>query len=36
MCMQSEVSMTVEMGKITNQIKVPKWFPFKTYKSEYI
>ena len=31
---QHEVSMTVCMGRIANQIKVPKWLPFKNYKSE--
>ena len=32
--MQYEVSMTVCMGRITNQRKVPKWLPFENYKSE--
>ena len=32
--MQYEVSMTVCVGRIANQIKVPKWLPFKNYKSE--
>ena len=32
--MQYEVSMTVCMGRTTNQRKVPKWLPFKNYKSE--
>ena len=31
---QHEVSMTVCMGRTTNQRKVPKWLPFKNYKSE--
>ena len=26
--------MTVYMGRIANQRKVPKWLPFKNYKSE--
>ena len=32
--MQYEVSMTVCMGRATIQRKVPKWLPFKNYKSE--
>ena len=32
--MQYEVSMTVCMGRTTNQRKVPKWLPFKNYMSE--
>ena len=32
--MQYEVSMTVCMGRTTNQRKVPKWLPFENYKSE--
>ena len=32
--MQYEVSMPVYMGRIANQRKVPKWVPFKNYKSE--
>ena len=32
--MQYEVSMTVCMGRIANQRKVPKWLPFKNYKSK--
>ena len=32
--MQYEVSMTVSMGRATNQRKVAKWLPFKNYKSE--
>ena len=33
--MQHEVSITVCMGKIVNQsTKVPKWLPFKNYRSE--
>ena len=31
---QYEVSMTVCMGRIANQRKVPKWLPFKNYMSE--
>ena len=31
---QYEVSMIVCMGRKTNQGKVPKWLPFKNYKSE--
>ena len=31
---QYEVSMTVCMGRIANQRKVPKWLLFKNYKSE--
>ena len=31
--MQYEVSVTLYMGRIANQIKVPKWLPFKN-KSE--
>ena len=34
--MQYEVSMTVCMGRTTSQRKVPKWLPFKNYKSESI
>ena len=33
--MQYEVSKTVCMGRIANQRKIPKWLPFKNYKSEY-
>ena len=29
-----EVSMTVSMCRTTNQRKIPKWLPFKNYKSE--
>ena len=32
--MQYEVSMTVCMGRATNQRKVAKWLPFKNYRSE--
>ena len=32
--MQYQVSMTVWMGRTTNQRKVPKWLPFKNYHSE--
>ena len=32
--MHYEVSMTVCMGGMTNQRKVPKWLPFKNYMSE--
>ena len=32
--MQYEVSMTVCVGWITNQRKVPRWLSFKNYKSE--
>ena len=32
--MQYEVSMTVYVGRIAIQRKVPKWLPFKNYKSE--
>ena len=32
--MQYEVSMTVYMGRVANQRKVPKWLPFKNYTSE--
>ena len=32
--MQYEVSMTVCMGRTTNQRKVPKCLPFKNYKPE--
>ena len=31
---QYEVSMTVCVGNIANQRKVPKWLPFKNYKPE--
>ena len=31
---QYEVSLTVHIGRIANQGKVPKWLPFKNYKSE--
>ena len=31
---QYEVSMTVCMGRIANQRKLPKWLPFQNYKSE--
>ena len=31
---QNEVSITVYMGRIANQRKVPKWLPFKNYKTE--
>ena len=31
---QYEVSMTVCMGRTTNQRKAAKWLPFKSYKSE--
>ena len=34
--MQYKVSMTVCMGRITNQRKVPKWLPFKNCKSEFL
>ena len=29
-----DVSMTAYMGRIANQRKIPKWLPFKNYKSE--
>ena len=29
-----EVSMTACMGRIANQRKIPKWLPFKNYRSE--
>ena len=32
--MQYEVTMTVCMGRIANQRKVPKWLPFKNCMSE--
>ena len=32
--MQYEVSMTVCMGRTTNQRKVPEWLPFKNYTPE--
>ena len=32
--MSYEVSMTAYMGWIANQRKIPKWLPFKNYKSE--
>ena len=32
--MQYEVSMTVSVGRIANQRKVPKWLSFKIYESE--
>ena len=32
--MQYEVSTTVYVGKIANQRKIPKWLPFKKYRSE--
>ena len=32
--MQYEVSITVCMGRIANQRKIPKWLPFKNYMSE--
>ena len=32
--MQYEVSMTLYMDRIANQKKVPKWLPFKNYKSK--
>ena len=32
--MQYKVSMTVYMGRISNQRKVPKWLPFGNYTSE--
>ena len=28
--------MTVHMGRISNQRKVPKWLPFENYKSELL
>ena len=31
---QYEISMAVCMGRTTNQRKVPKWLPFRNYKSE--
>ena len=34
--MQYEVSMTVSMGRTTNQRKVPKWLSFKKNKSELV
>ena len=34
--MQYEVSMTVCMGRIANQRKVPTWLPFKNYKLELL
>ena len=33
-CMSCEISMIVYMGRIANHQKVPKWLPFKNYKSE--
>ena len=33
-CVSYEVSMTVKMGSVANQRKIPKWLPFKYYKSE--
>ena len=32
--MQHEVSLIVRVCMAANQRKVPKWLPFKTYKSE--
>ena len=32
--MQYEVTMTVYMDRIANQIKVVKWLPFENYQSE--
>ena len=32
--MQYEASMTVNMGRVANQRKVPKWLSFKNCKSE--
>ena len=32
--MQYEVSVTAYVGRIANQRKIPKWLPFKNYKSE--
>ena len=32
--MRCEISMSVCMGRTTYQRKVPKWLPFKNYKSE--
>ena len=29
-----EVSMTINVGRRANQRKIPKWLPFKNYKSE--
>ena len=29
-----EVSMTVSVGRIANQRKLPKWLPFKNHMSE--
>ena len=29
-----EVSMTIYMGRTAHQRKIPKWLPFKKYKSE--
>ena len=34
MYMQYEVSMTVCVGRVSNQRKVPKWLPFKNFKSK--
>ena len=34
--MQYEVSNIVCMGRIANQREVPKWLPFKNYKSELL
>ena len=34
--MQYEVSVTVCMGRIANQRKVPKWLLFRNYKSELL
>ena len=34
--MQYDVSMTVCMGRIQNQRKIPKWLSFKNYTSESI
>ena len=32
--MPYKISMTAYMGRMANQRKIPKWLPFKNYKSE--
>ena len=34
--MQYEVSVSVHVGRVANQRKVPKWMPFIKYKSELL
>ena len=34
MCTNYEVSVTIHMGMRANERKIPKWLPFKNYKSE--